>query len=236
MKTILKSVLGLFLIGILVLPFLPSLEMSRGEARQAQCKIHLRRIGIALNAYASMYGAFPPAYTVNDEGQPLHSWRTLILPFLGEEQAYKQINLSKPWDDPENAAIRDLRLFTYTCPESVLSNRTNYLAVITPESFLRATEPAKLSEATDGPQNTITVIEVSPKDAVEWMEPSDADEAMLHRTSNDPKLNHYDRMHVALLDGSVTLLTRKTSRETIHAMITAAGNDTVKKSSNFRFW
>ena len=53
--------------------------------------------------YEQAYNALPPAYTVDANGRPLHSWRTLILPYLEQESLYQTIDLSKPWNDPANA-------------------------------------------------------------------------------------------------------------------------------------
>ena len=67
-----------------------------------QCANNLKQIALALRNYESVYHALPPAYTVDAEGKPLHSWRTLILPYLEQQALYDKIDLSKPWDDPAN--------------------------------------------------------------------------------------------------------------------------------------
>ncbi len=67
---------------VLVALMLPSVRRGREPARQVQCKNNLRNIALALRNYETEYHALPPAFTVDAEGKPLHSWRTLILPYL----------------------------------------------------------------------------------------------------------------------------------------------------------
>jgi len=39
--------------------------------------------GLALFNYHDDYGSYPPAYIADESGRPMHSWRVLILPYLG---------------------------------------------------------------------------------------------------------------------------------------------------------
>jgi hypothetical protein len=60
------------------------LPMHRA-AQEVVCQANLRTIGLALRNYHGAYGCFPPAYTTDARGTPMHSWRVLILPFAGED-------------------------------------------------------------------------------------------------------------------------------------------------------
>ena len=60
-----------------------------------------------MNNYEAQHGCFPPAYSVDKDGRPLHSWRVLLLPYLDEEELYKQLRLDEPWDSPHNKAVFD---------------------------------------------------------------------------------------------------------------------------------
>ncbi len=65
----------------------------------------LTRIGCALQLYRLEHdGQFPSAFTRNEEGTALHSWRVLILPYLGEAEKalYEKIRLDEPWDSQWN--------------------------------------------------------------------------------------------------------------------------------------
>jgi competence protein ComGC len=88
-------VLGIF--ALLLAFFLPAAGSARRNfARRAQCTNNLKQIMLALHNYEQAHGALPPAFTVDANGKPLHSWRTLILPFLGHSSLYATIDLGKP--------------------------------------------------------------------------------------------------------------------------------------------
>jgi len=67
-----------------------------GAARRMHCSNNHRQIGIGLLAYESVYKALPPAYTFDEKGAKLHSWRALILPFIEQQNLYAEIDFSKP--------------------------------------------------------------------------------------------------------------------------------------------
>ena len=115
-STFLKLLLGFTIIAVLVALLLPATRRSGRTARRTQCKNNLKQIALALHNYESIYDALPPAYTVDAAGKPLHSWRTLILPFVEQLDLYKTIDLSKPWDDPANAEVLKTVPHIFRCP------------------------------------------------------------------------------------------------------------------------
>ena len=82
----------LVLIGLL----LPAVESAREAAPGAQCFKNLHNIALALRNYETKFRTLPPAYTVDKNGRPMHSWRVLILPFLGCDNLYKRYNFNEP--------------------------------------------------------------------------------------------------------------------------------------------
>jgi len=64
-----------------------------------------RSIILALQGYRKQYGHFPPAVALAPNGEPLYSWRVLILPFMGEEELYQKFHLDEPWDSKENIKL-----------------------------------------------------------------------------------------------------------------------------------
>ena len=132
-------------IGVMVGLMLPAVQSAREGARRVSCSTNLKQIGLAIHNYHSVYGSLPPAYTIDEQGQPLHSWRTLILPFMGEEgQAiYEQIDLTRPWDDPVNLRFLDTPPAVYSCPSSSRndSGYTSYQLIDDPRDHSRSGEP-----------------------------------------------------------------------------------------------
>ena len=179
-----------------------------------------------MQQYAETHHALPPAYTTDADGKPLHSWRTLILPFLEEQQLYKSIDLTRPWDDPVNAKACNTIVDAYRCPSvDCPENHTTYLAVLTPSSCFRPTKPRSLSEITDGAPETLMVIEVDSEHAVPWMSPVDADEKVVMGIGPESKLAHVGGVQAAFVDGSVRFLDADMSAAERRALISIAGND-----------
>ena len=216
------------LIGAILFALLVPANRSAGPAvLRAECQNNLKQIAIALYNYEGTYGSLPPAYTVDTSGRPLHSWRTLILPFLEQESLYKSIDLNKPWDHPVNAKARQTNLAAYRCPGTHSPTATTtYLASVAPDGCFRAAEPRKLSEITDQHGQTIAVIEVADDRAVEWMSPLDADAAAILNRGQDPaKLAHAGGTLAAFADGSVHFLKYTEKPENLRALISIAGKE-----------
>ncbi len=81
-----------------------------------QCSNHIKQIAIAMNNYHDTLTKLPPAYTVDAEGRPLHSWRVLILPYIEQQELYERIRLDEPWDSPYNRQFHNVDIPQYRCP------------------------------------------------------------------------------------------------------------------------
>jgi prepilin-type processing-associated H-X9-DG protein len=216
--------IGLFLIALL----LPAIRAPGPAASRARCMNNLKQIALALHSYEQEHGALPPAYTLDPNGRPLHSWRTLILPYFEQELLYKTIDLSKPWNDPANAKAFEAAIPEFRCPESSgKPNTTTYLAVVAPGGCFTAGEPRRLADITDSHGATLMVIEAGEERAVPWMAPLDADGALVMGLGSGTKLHHQGGTNACLVDGSVRFLKASTPAEVRRALITISGNDKV---------
>lgn len=226
--TLIELLVVLAIIGVLIAFFFPAQRGSREAARRTQCKNNLKQIGLAMHNYHDAYGAFPPAYTVDAEGKPLHSWRTLLLPYMDQKPLYDKLDLSKAWDDPRNAEVFQSNPPHYKCPSSTCPfSHTTYMAVVTPDSVLRPEASCRLAEIKDGTSNTLLVIEVDAEHAVPWMTPQDVDEAYFLGVVSKAKTSHVGGLHGVLADGTVRFLSENLSADVRHALVTADGNETV---------
>lgn len=227
----LAVVVGIIIVLIALL--LPAVRTSGEAGRRDRCKYNLRQIGLALQAYHETYHVFPPAHTVDPQGQPLHSWRTLILPYLNRQSPYDSIDLSKPWDDPVNQEAFKAGLgmeYVYTCPSAGdAPGLTTYLAVVTPNSCLRAASSPAMADITDNRSQTVLVIEVDREHAVPWMAPVDADEVLWLKTG--PKSEHPNGGNVLCADCSVQFMATSISAAHRRAMVSIAGSDDVTAKS-----
>ncbi|MBX3451706.1 MAG: DUF1559 domain-containing protein [Planctomycetaceae bacterium] len=227
--TLIELILVLVMLGVVIALLLPAVRNPREAAHRTHCRNNLKQIGLALHNYHDEYGELPPAYTVDADGKSLHSWRTLLLPYLNKKDLYDRLDLTKPWNTPENAAVfENERLFPFQCPSANHGEfETNYLAIVTESSCLRPIRSLTLSEITDGTANTMCIVEVRQNQAVPWMEPRDLDEAALLTFDQKTTESHTGGRHILPMDGAVRFLSQTTPLETVKALATAAGGETI---------
>ena len=93
----------------------------------------------------------PPAFTVDQAGKPLHSWRVLILPYLGEKERdlYSKIRLDEPWDSDYNRQFQTETPDVYHCPSNPTTDAC-YSVVVGPNSLFDESGKGKsLTESAD---------------------------------------------------------------------------------------
>jgi len=125
-----------------------------------------------MHNYHDTHGELPPAYTTDEDGTPLLSWRVLILPFLEETDLYERFNLDEPWDSPNNLPLADEVVEVYATLNTP-AGMTRYLTVRHSDSPFPGEEGISFADIMDGTSNTIMVVEVNPADAVVWTKPDD---------------------------------------------------------------
>src|SRR5262245_28939197 len=77
---------------------------------------NMKNVVLALHNHHATIGYFPPGYTVDEAGRPLHGWQMRLLPYLEQDNLYNQIQLDRPWDDQANRAAFCREIHEYTSP------------------------------------------------------------------------------------------------------------------------
>ena len=106
-SALLKLLAALGIVVILIAFFLPAVRNggARLAANRNMCANQLHQIALAIRSYVDAHHALPPLYTTDADGKPLHSWRTLILPFLDQARLYNEYRFDEPWDGPNNRKL-----------------------------------------------------------------------------------------------------------------------------------
>lgn len=220
---LLYFVAAIVVVGFFVALLLPSVQVHRDP--RMPCFNNLKLIGLALHNYHDVFGTFPPAYTVDQDGNPLHSWRTLLLPYLEQDLLYKQIKLDEPWDSDHNRQFAKEQLSVYSCPKG--DGGLSYLAVATSGSLFEGGHASSFSDITDGTSNTIAVIEVNSRPS-SWLQPADFDQRELERVlAEGLSSQHPGGTQVLFADGSVRFIAATINRETFEALLTRTGDEQV---------
>jgi prepilin-type processing-associated H-X9-DG protein len=194
--------------GVVIALTLPAVQAAREAARRMQCVNHLKGIGLAAQVYCDARGCFPPLYSVDKNGKPLHSWRVLILPYMGQQSLYEQIRLDEPWDSKHNRQFHDAMVRFYQCPSKRMEpGMCSYSAV------KGGAMGMKLPEIIDGTSNTLLAVEVN--EPFCWMDPTadltleDLEEgikAHIRKPTGKIGSNHPGGANVGFCDGAVLFL------------------------------
>src|SRR5262249_9746575 len=137
LRPILLILLSLCLVFIVCV--LPLFTIELETFRDVRCWHKLMSVSMALESYRTSFGRYPPAFVADKNGKPMHSWRVLILPFMGYDQLYKAYDFSQPWDAPKNKKLLTERPYEYFCDDdpgtnSAGASRTSYLAIVGPDT------------------------------------------------------------------------------------------------------
>lgn len=208
------------------------------------CCNNAKQIALALHNYHDDYGCFPSAYVADKDGKPMHSWRALLLPFIEENNLYKQYNFNEPWNGPNNHKLSKERICGLNCPSCNNPDKTitNYVAVTGPGTIWAGDKGTRIEDITDGTSKTILLVEMADSD-IGWMEPRDVTLAEALGKSGDgvttvPNSNHctedsyfFKGMplpgHIVMADGSVRCLCKRPSAKDLAALLSINEGETV---------
>jgi hypothetical protein len=212
---------------VLVALLLPAVQAAREAARRAQSSNNLKQIGLALHNYADTHKTFPPAYTTDNSGKPGLSWRVLILPYLEEQDLYKQFHLDEPWDSDHNKALVARIPRVYVSPNYAgPPGRTNYLGIGGEHGVFGGKNGVSFAQIIDGSSNTIMVVEASNASAVEWTKP----DPFVPDTANPTKGLTGLRpggFNALFADASVRFIAEKITPQLLNALFTYNGGEAV---------
>ncbi len=160
--------------SVMVALLLPAVPSAREAARRTQSSNNMMQILLAMHNYHDALGAFPAAYSADKEGKPLLSWRVHILPYIDEEELYKQFHLDEPWDSEHNKKLIEKMPAIYRSPNSTAEpGKTNYLTIRGKNTVFSGAKGGKLRDVVDGTSNTVVLVEAPDSAAVPWTKPDD---------------------------------------------------------------
>ena len=133
--TLIELLVGIAIISILIGLLLPAVQKVREAASRLKCQNNLKQIGLALHNYEGVNSKFPPSCVITNPyadgsaygipygdhirvGPSGFAWGTLILPFLEQDNLYRQFNLDLPCWAPENAAAAKTKVAAFLCPSA----------------------------------------------------------------------------------------------------------------------
>jgi hypothetical protein len=134
----------------------------------------LKQISLAMLNYQKKSGTFPSAIVRAQDGKPLYSWRVMLLPYLEQEQLFKELHLDEPWDSPDNHGLIDRMPKVYAGPGGIAAGPglTYYQVLVGKGAAFEADRPLKSPlDFPDGLDSTILIAEA--RHPVIWTQPDD---------------------------------------------------------------
>jgi hypothetical protein len=188
---------------------------------------------LAVANYHDTYGCFPPAYVADRNGQPMHSWRVLILPFLEQKELYDAYDFAEPWDGPSNRKLVNKvgNIYLRSGLESDQIHTTSFVAVVGPQTMWHGSQPMNRSDLGDGTHDMLLAVEV-PDGQFLWMEPRDLEfDRMSFRINDKTGRGPGSRLggaRVVSVDGTLHTLPDDFDPDMLKAMLTANGGEKLK--------
>jgi hypothetical protein len=213
-------------VPMMVALLLPAVQSAREAARRAMAKNNMKQLMLAMHNYHDTHKEFPKPVMLGPDGKTKHSWRVALLPYLAQNELYKQYNLNEPWDSENNKKVLARIPGLYRNPNAdANSTETSYLALVGNQTALGDGEKAvRIRDMTDGTSNTVMLFEVRRK--IPWTKPVD----IAYDTKGDlPELKgfHQGGYHVGICDGSVRFIFQNIDEKVLRALISRNGGEVI---------
>jgi len=188
----------------------------------------LKELARAMHSYHEDHdGRLPPAAVYSQDGVPLLSWRVLLLPYLEENELFRQFKLDESWDSPHNLALLPKMPQVYSPLEPIDGNpplesyTTLFQVFVGKGTAFEGREGLRLKE--DFPRRSYTILIVEAGKSVPWTKPEDIP---YDESQPLPKLGGFfkGRFHIVMADCTTVSVHQDTNPAMIRGAILRHGD------------
>lgn len=200
----------------------------RSAAGRAQSQNNMRQLALAFHVHHDTNKSFPARANFDANGKALLSWRVHVLPYVEQENLYKEFKLNESWDSPHNKKLIAKIPPIFQSPLSKVGKdgKTLYLVPTGKGTMFDGALGVRIQDIRDGTSNTIMLLEVDDAKAVFWTQPDD-----FEVNAKDPLAGlvraDLKGFQVCFADGSVRFLAASVRPQTLLALFSIAGGEVV---------
>jgi hypothetical protein len=200
----------------------PTKEQSRQSIN------NLKQIGLAMHNHHDVHNALPTNFFDNN-GKPTLSWRVAILPYVEQDELYKEFKLDEPWDSEHNKKLIEKMPKIYAPVRAKgKQGETFYQSFAGKGALMDENKRIRLIQITDGTSNTLMAVEAGTP--VIWTKP---DDLPFDEEKELPKLGgmFLGDFHALYCDASVRTIKKDFDPKVLKQLITIAGGEVIDEKA-----
>lgn len=217
--SLVELLVAIAVVGVLLAIAMPAVQSAREVSRSAQCRNHLRQVGIALQNHHSQFGHLP------QDGLNGYGFAVFLLPHLDQAVLFDRIDPMRTTRSVQPGTC-DVVLDVLRCPSLSASDHLQYSGAAR-GSYVGNGElldqRMELQHVVDGESGTIAAGETVSEHA--WAIPGTG--RCDHPPNSGGRFSspHGSGAHFVLCDASVRFLSDSIDAGTFRALGTPSGND-----------
>ena len=142
------------------------------STRRIECQNRIQQLSLATLEYEGAHLHFPAAHINDENATPTHSWRVLVLPYLGYEALFETYDFDEPWDSLNNAKLLTQMPSEFQCPSHLHNGKTTYKLVTGLRTAFVEDKTSGFGDIKDGSSNTLMIVEDF-ANPIPWTKPED---------------------------------------------------------------